>query len=100
MIGKSDLEYFATGARRGILNASEQIALVREVSGAQMEIERLRQALGDYGEHDAGCPKRYVQVQFCARMKTEGKCECGLDEELGIAAAEHPAAPGRETGNE
>jgi hypothetical protein len=61
--------------------------LTVERDEARAEVRRLRQALGEYGQHDAGCPKRYVQVQFCARMKTEGKCECGLDEELGIAAA-------------
>lgn len=48
------------------------------------EVERLRQALRDYGEHDAGCPRRYVQQAHSAGAKTEGAgtCDWGLDDEL------------------
>jgi uncharacterized small protein (DUF1192 family) len=53
--------------------------LKAQVERLEAEVTRLRQALSDYGEHDAGCPR----WSHSGEAKP-GSCECGLDRELGI----------------
>ncbi len=60
----------------------------KQVRALVAEVGRLWQVIVDYADHDPGCPKKYAQPDMWAAMRTEGICECGLDEEAGWALPE------------
>ena len=84
----------AVGARDALLTAVRELAGERDALAVRVvvleaEVARLREALGHYGDHDAGCESNgddRGQPNVIV-IRTPRPCDCGFLVALGASAA-------------